>query len=413
MDVVTAFLHSNLKDTIYVKQPEGYVDPQHPDHVCLLNKALYGLKQSALEWYDTLRTVLESSELQFKRIESDHAVFVVHTELSIVYLALFVDDIAIFGDDGQLISDIKAKLALHFKMKDLGTMERFLGLDILRNSNGDVLLSQQHYLERVLQRFGMQDSKPASTPMPSNVKLHKRDYDTENPDPASDPLLYREIIGSLNHAAVWTRPDISNSVSKLAQFLHNPSVTHFTAAKHLLRYIKGTIEYQQTYSAGQGPQLIGYADADFTNDEDDRKSYSGYCFFISSNSSPVLYSSKKQTLVAQSTMESETIALSLAAKEALWLHSLCHELGVFGDQPSPPVPLIKSDSESALKAIKNPVFHARTKHFDVRHHFIRDVTSKGEISTGYVPGDENPADIFTKSLERVKHGNALHLLRMG
>ena len=249
--------------------------------------------------------------------------------------------------------------------------------------------------------------------MPSNVKLRKRDYDIENPDPAADQSLYREIIGSLNHAAVWTRPDISNSVSKLAQYLHDPSIAHLTAAKHLLRYVKGTVGYRQIYAAGQGPKLIGYTDADFANDEDDRKSYSGYCFFIASNSSPVSYSSKKQTLVAQSTMESETIALSLAAKEALWLRSLCHELGVFGDQPSPPVPLIKSDSDSALKAIKNPVFHARTKHFDVRHHFIRDVTSKDEVATGYVPGEKNPADIFMQSLERVKYGNGLRMLCMG
>ena len=150
MDVVTAFLHSNLKDIIYVKQPEGSTDPQHPNHVCLLNKALYSLKQLALEWYDTLPMVLEFSELQFKRIESDHAVFVACTKLSMVYLALFIDDIAIFGDDEQFIRNIKLKLSSHFKMKDLGIIRRFLGLDISHNSNGDVLLSQQHYLECVL-----------------------------------------------------------------------------------------------------------------------------------------------------------------------------------------------------------------------------------------------------------------------
>jgi len=130
MDAVTAFLNSILKETIYVKQAEGFVDPEHPDWVYLLGKALYGLKQSALEWYNTLRAVLESDELQFKRIESDHAVFVLRTELSTVYLALFVDDMAIFGDDEVLIREIKAKLSSHFKMKDLGIMKHFLGLEI-------------------------------------------------------------------------------------------------------------------------------------------------------------------------------------------------------------------------------------------------------------------------------------------
>ena len=376
---------------------------------------MYGLKQSAYEWYNTLKAVLESAELQFKRIESDHAVFIVRTELSTVYLALFVDDMAIFGDDEVLIEEIKAKLSSHFKMKDLGIMKRFLGLEIERNSCGDVIISQRRYIERVLERFGMQDCKPAHTPLPINIRLRKRDYDPDNPDPPADQTLYHEIIGSLNHPAQWSRPDVVNAISKLSQYLHDPSVNHLTAAKHLLRYFKSIIHLRQVYSANQSPKLVGYADADHANDEDDRKSFSGYCFFLDDKSAAITYSSKKQSLVAQSTMEAETVALSHAAKEALWLRQLCHDLHVFGDQESPITPsilMINSDSESALKAIKNPVFHARTKHFDMRHHFIRDVVAKGELSVGYIPGDENPADIFTKSLDRNKHAVALGLLRM-
>jgi hypothetical protein len=128
MDAVTAFLNSYLNETIYVKQAEGFVDPNHPEWVYLLHRALYGFKQSSYEWYNTIRVVLESDELQFKRIESDHAVFNLRTELSMVYLALFVDDMAIFGDNEVLIEEIKAKLSSHFKMKDLGILKRFLGL---------------------------------------------------------------------------------------------------------------------------------------------------------------------------------------------------------------------------------------------------------------------------------------------
>src|SRR5579859_6935756 len=239
MDAVTAFLNSTLKETIYVKQAEGYVDPKHPDWVYLLHKALYGLKQSALEWYNTIKAVLESTELQFKRIESDHAVFMVRTELSTVYLALFVDDMAIFGDDEELIGEIKAKLSSHFKMKDLGIMKRFLGLEIERDSSGNVIISQKHYIERVLERFGMQDCKPAYTPLPTNLRPRKRDYDPDNPDPPADQTLYREIVGSLNHPVQWTRPDTASAISKLSQYLHDPSIHHLTAAKHLLRYFKG------------------------------------------------------------------------------------------------------------------------------------------------------------------------------
>ena len=292
MDAVTAFLNSYLKETIYVKQAEGFVDPEHLDWVYLLNKALYGLKQSAFEWYNTLKAVLESAELQFKRIESDHAVFIIRTELSTVYLALFVDDMAIFGDDEVLIEEIKGKLSSHFKMKDLGIMKRFLGLEIERNSSGDVIISQRRYIEHVLDRFGMQDCKPAYTPLPTNIRLRKRDYDPDNPDPAADETVYREIIGSLNHPAQWSRPDIVNAISKLSQYLHDPSVNHLTAAKHLLRYFKNTIHFRQVYSANQSPKLVGYADADHANDEDDRKSFSGYCFFLDDKSAAITYSSR-------------------------------------------------------------------------------------------------------------------------
>ena len=260
----------------------------------------------------------------------------------------------------------------------------------------------------------MQDCKPAHTPLPINIRLRKRDYDPDNLDPPADQTLYHEIVGSLNHPAQWSRPDVVNAISKLSQYLHNPSVSHLTVAKHLLRYFKSTIHFHQVYSANQSPKIVGYTDSDHANDEDDRKSFSGYCFFLNGKSASIAYSSKKQSLVMQSMMESETIALSHAAKEALWLRQLCHDLHVFGDLESPITPsifTINSDSESALKAIKNPVFHARTKHFDMRHHFIRDVDAKGELSVGYITGDENPADIFTKSVDHNKHAVALGLLR--
>jgi hypothetical protein len=261
----------------------------------------------------------------------------------------------------------------------------------------------------------MQDCKPAHTPLPTNIRLRKRDHDPDNPDQSADQIIYREIIGSLNHPAQWSRPDVVNAISKLSQYLHDPSVYHLTAAKHLLRYFKATTHLRQVYSASQSLNLVDYADADHANDEDDRKSFSGYCFFLDGVSASIAHSSKKQSLVAQSSMEAETVALSHAAKEALWLRQFCDDLHVFDDQESPITPsilMINSDSESALKAIRNPVFHARIKHFDMRHHFIRDVVAKGDLSVGYVPGVENPVDIFMKSLDRNKHAVALGLLRM-
>jgi hypothetical protein len=318
-----------------------------------------------------------------------------------------VDDILIFGDDKALISDIKAKLSSTFEMKDLGLAKRFIGLDISRNADGDVIISQEHYLRRCLERFGMQDAKPVYTPMDPSLKLHKR-QDGEN---STDATLYREIIGSFNHAAIYSRPDIAFSVSKLSQFMSDPTDIHMAAAKHLMRYIVGTLHYQQVYSANKPLKLECFADASWSDDPDDSKSHSGYANFL--NGAAISYSSKKQTLVALSSMEAESVALSHAAKEALWLRQLCCELNVFGDvNPSPVTPAILTDSQSALDAVKNPVHHARTKHFGRLHHFIRDCVNKGEVSTGYVPSADNPADIFTKALNRVKHASALRLLNM-
>ena len=417
MDVITAFLNSLLREKIYVRQPEGFVDKDHPEWVCLLNRALYGLKQSALYWYDTFRAVLESPELEFKRVESDHAVFMIRNEMSTVFLALHVDDISIFGDDEALITSIKEKLSAHFKMKDLGIMKRFLGLDISTDGNGDISVSQKRYLQKVLHRFGMESCKPAATPFPSHAQhLHKRDYDLGHPDPEGDQSLYHEIVDSLNHTAVWTRRDIAHSISKLSQFLHDPSIVHVNTAKHLLRYIKGTVDLHLKYSgrSNQSPRLDGYADADYANDEDNRKSISGFCYFLFNDSSPVSYSSKKQSLVALSTMEAETTAMTEAIKEGLWLRNLCHDMRIFGEHHKPPanIFIINSDSESALKAIRNPIFHARTKHFDIRQHFIRDIVSKGDVTVDFIEGIKNPADLLTKSLERVKHAEALRLIHM-
>jgi hypothetical protein len=183
-------------------------------------------------------------------------------------------------------------------------------------------------------------------------------------------------------------------------------------AKCLLRYFKATNHFTLIYSTSKSLELVGYANADHANDVNDRKSFSGFSCNLNRRSPPIMYSSKKQSLVAQSTMEAETIALSLATEEALWLRKLCNELLVFKSQSTPKLLIVNSDSESALKAIKNPVFHAHTKHFDLRHHFIQDVVAKGKLAAGYIPGIENPADIFTKSLDHVKHKEALTLLRM-
>ncbi len=190
-----------LKKIIYVKQAERFIDPEHSDWVYLVHKALYELKQFTFEWYNILKTVLESAELQFKHIESNHAVFMIYTELSMMYLVLFMDDMTVFEDDKVLIEETKIKLFSHFKMKDLDIIKCFLGLEIEHNSCEDVIISQKCYIECIFKWFGMQNCKPAHTSLFINIRLHKRDYDPDSFDSSMDQILSREIIESLNHLA--------------------------------------------------------------------------------------------------------------------------------------------------------------------------------------------------------------------
>jgi len=408
MDFKTAFLNGTLNIAVYVQQAEGFVDSKHPKFVYLLNKALYGLKQSSREWYVTLRDVLEAPDINFQCVDSDRACFILQTELSTVYLAVYVDDILLFGDDELLINDIKFKLTSVFEMKDLGLVKRFLGLEIGRGDESEVFVSQERYIDRLLAKHGMQESNPVSTPMEASMHLHRRKED-EKP---ADESLYRSIVGELNHLAVWSRPDLSFSISTLSKFLSDPSEIHIGAAKRLLRYLKGTKTLRLVYSANSTFELSIYADSDWANDPDDRRSISGIISFL--GGAPISHSSKKQTLVALSTMEAEYIALSETTKQGIWLRQLCKNLQLFGDRetPAPKVLMVNSDSQSALAAIKNPVHHARTKHFDIRHHFVRDAVENGDITVNYVPSNENPADILTKALSRDKHAAGLRLLHL-
>jgi len=408
MDFKTAFLNGDLKATVYLQQAEGFVDQQHPDYVYLLNKALYGLKQSSREWYETLRDALEAQDINFQCVDSDRACFILNSEISTVYLIVYVDDILLFGDDEELLNNIKFKLANTFEMKDLGLVKRFLGLEITRGDNGEVYVSQERYIDRLLAQYGMQDANPVSTPLEHSMHFHKR-LDDEK---AADSQAYSSLIGELNHLAVWSRADISFAISTLSRFLANPSDIHLAAAKRLLRYLKGTKALQFTYLPNQPLELSIYADSDWANDPDDRKSISGVVSFL--GGSTISHSSKKQSLVALSSMEAEYVALTEATKQGLWLRQLCHDLRIFGDNvlTTPAILMARSDSQSALAAIKNPTHHARTKHFDIRHHFVRDAVENGDIAVSYIPSKENPADIFTKALSRDKHMAGLRLLHM-
>ena len=276
-------------------------------------------------------------------------------------------------------------------MKDLGLMHYFLGLEVWQGPN-ETFLGQGKYTIDILRRFGMMDCKSMVTPMEANLrKLHDSAISSDR----VDPTMYRQLIGSLLYL-VNTRPDICYAVNTLSQHMVESRQVHWVAAKHVLRYLHGTIGYGLRYTSGEGVKLEGFTDSDWAGSAVDRKSTSGCCFSL--GSAMVSWFSKKQSSVALSTAEAEYIAACAASKEAVWLRKLLADLS--GHQVD--VTVIFCDNQSCVKLSENSVFHDRSKHIDMKYHYIRDIVQKGVVKLQYISTDEQVADIFTKPLARVK-----------
>ncbi|XP_057826602.2 retrovirus-related Pol polyprotein from transposon TNT 1-94 isoform X1 [Cryptomeria japonica] len=323
MDVKTTFLNGVIEEEVYIEQPEGYVIHKRDSHVCRLKKALYGLKQAPRAWYERIDKYLLS--LGFCKNDADANIYLKVYNDEMLILVLYVDDLFLTGES-KLIIRCKKELASKFEMKDLGLMHYFLGLEVWQRSN-EIFLSQVKYTIDILKRFRMIDCKPMHTPMESNLK--KLSVSATNSDFA-DPSEYRQLIGSLMYL-VNTRSDICYAVNALSQFTSLPKLVHLVAAKHILRYLRGTIGYGLKYSLNTSILLEGYSDSDWAGSVKDRKSTSGICFNL--GSAVISWACRKQSSVALSTAEVEYIAASIASREAVWLHKLL--VGLFGQASGP------------------------------------------------------------------------------
>ncbi|KAH9771354.1 Integrase catalytic domain-containing protein [Citrus sinensis] len=342
LDVITAFLHSDLEEEIYMTQPDGF-------------------------------------KLQ---------------EGFFIYLLLYVDDMLIASKSKDEIEKLKTQLNQEFEMKDLGEAKKILGMEICRDrARGKVSLSQKQYLKKVLQQFGMtEQTKPVSTPLASHFKL------STQLSPSTDAereymlqVLYSNAVGSLMYAMVCTRPDISHAVGIVSRYMHNPGKGHWQTVKWILRYIQKTMDvgllFERDDTLGQG--VIGYVDYDYVGDLDKRRSTTGYVFTFAGG--PISWKSTLQSTVALSTTEAEYMAITEAVKEAIWLQGLLENLGLTQEHIN-----VYCDSQSAIHLTKNQVYHARTKHIDVRFHFVREIVDDGKILLQKIKTAENPADMLTK-----------------
>ncbi|GLT38191.1 hypothetical protein SLA2020_124550 [Shorea laevis] len=276
MDMKTAFLHGDLDEEIYMEQLEGFKVKGKEDFVYKLKKSLYGLKQAPRQWYRKFESVMRQHG--YKKTSSDHCVFVKKFSANdFVILLLYVDDMLIVGQNASRIKKLKLELNKSFAMKDLGPTKQILGMMINHDrASRKLWLSQEKYIERVLQRFEMDKAKVVSTPLAMHFKLGKNQCpsnDEEKEDMQRVP--YASAVGSLMYAMVCTRPDIAHAVGLVSCFLSNPGREHWNAVKWIMRYLQGTSSLSLCFGAGE-PILARYTDSDMAEDIDTRKSTLGY-----------------------------------------------------------------------------------------------------------------------------------------
>ncbi|GJS68925.1 retrovirus-related pol polyprotein from transposon TNT 1-94 [Tanacetum coccineum] len=393
MDVKSAFLNGFINEEVYVAQPPGFIDFAKPNYVYKLKKALYGLKQAPKAWYDRLKAFLIKHNYSMGMV--DNTLFTKKKYSNLIIVQIYVDDI-IFGSTCQEMCDDFAKI-MHdeFEMSMMGELNFFLGLQIKQLDDG-IFFNQSKYIKEMFKKFRLEDSKPIKTPMSKEIKL-TRDKEGES----VDNTKYRGMIGSLLYLTA-SRPDIMFSVCLCARFQEDPKTSHLEAVKRIFRYIKGTTHLGLWYPKGSGIETIVYADSDHAGDYVDRKSTSGVCTFM--GCCLTSWFSKKQTALAISTTEAEYVSAGKACQQALWMKQALIDYGVRLDD----IPIM-CDNKGAIDLSKNPVQHSRTKHIEIRHHFLRDNVQKGNISIEKVTSEDNIADILTKPLKR----EPFNYLRLG
>lgn len=388
-DAKTAFLNGNLKETVYMSQPEGY-EKKSEEHVCRIRKSLYGLKQAAKVWHDKVDEILK--ELVFEQSEADPCLYFKRCKFTIIYLIIYVDDILIVARTEDEINQIAVALNKHFQLSDLGHLHHYLGIQVEKLEN-IFCIHQSAYIQKVATSMGLQDAKYSKIPLdPGHIKARDN-----NGALIEKPERYQQLIGALLYIAVNTRPDIAASVTILSQFNKRPIEADWIEAKRIVRYLMGTKELKlQLGRDTESEALIGYADADWAENNTDRKSNSGYVYQIFGGT--ISWACRKQTCIALSSTEAEYISLAEACQEGMWIQKLLQDLL---NKETIEV-IMYEDNQSCLKMISNFKFSNRTKHIDTKYHFVKHLQSQGLRSFKYCPTELMIADLLTKPLKAVK-----------
>ncbi|GKA47614.1 putative ribonuclease H-like domain-containing protein [Tanacetum coccineum] len=347
MDVKSAFLYGTIEEEVYVTQPPGFKDPDHPDKVYKVVKALYGLHQAPRAWYETLANYLLGNG--FKRGKIDQTLFIKKQKGDILLVQVYVDDIIFGSTNKELCTGFEKLMKDKFQMSSMGELTFFLGLQVQQKDDG-IFISQDKYVAEILKKFNYSDVKSASTPVDLEKPLVK-DGDADD----VDVHLYRSMIGSLMYLTA-SRPDIMFAYSRDSPF-----------------------------------KLVAYTDSDYARATQDRKSTTGGCQFL--GNMLISWQCKKKTMVATSTTEAEYVAAASCYGQVLWIQNQLLDYGYNFMNT-----VINIDNNISICIIENPVQHSKTKHIEIRHHFIRDCNAKTLIQMVKIHTGHNVADLLTKAL---------------
>jgi hypothetical protein len=387
IDFLTAFLNAEIDEEVYVEQPHGWL--RGSNQVCRLLKALYGLKQAPHLWQQNLQGFMHRNGFTPSPVEP-----CLWFKGDLILL-VWVDDILATDSNEAQLQALVDLFTTEYKVKDLGYPSNFIGIKILRNRNGDITLSQSHYLKTVLERFNLENINPKDVPLNPGTQIEKFDGEAQQQHKA----VYASAIGGIGWAAICTRPDLARGYAKLARYVDNPGPIHFKALQQLFGYIKGTLDYGLTYNTdGSEPaqSLTAYSDADFAGCLDTRRSTGGYLIFKGNNL--ISWQSKLQGNVTLSTTEAEYVQLSVTARELVYFKALEGKMN--GNQSTSIRCTIRGDNQGSIKLAVDPSYRRRTRHIDVHHHYVREQVEQGVIKLEYVQSKDNLADAFTKPLPK-------------
>ncbi|XRB16515.1 retrovirus-related Pol polyprotein [Pseudoscourfieldia marina] len=401
IDVETAYLYALVQELIYMRPPKG--TNYGPNKICRLLKSLYGLKQAGRNWYLDLKDYLV--ELGFKPGEVDIGMYsaAVGTENEI-WILVYVDDI-IFASKNEQTKDIFAgHLRKKYRITEPAQLTWALGMKVSFAADG-IILTQDLYVSKILERFGFTSAaKSATTPLAHGTTLTRADEED-----AEARHLAQQFVGAILYAAVISRPDLSSTVRVMSHVMSKPPSNFEACKKHVLRYLSGTINRGIKYNTNSNVplKLIGYRDASWGDNHENRRSTSGYIFFL--NGGPISWASYLQTTVALSTVESEVMALTEAIKEAIYIRRLLESLGAAQEGPT----IIYTDSTGAEALVDHPTSHRRTKHIEIRREFIKFHIGHETVKIERVSTKDQLADIMTKPLRQDIHNYLVQMILHG